>query len=97
MKNALKNKMPRWGLLFLASVTATSAWARHGKPLVAPWPCDGVMQDCVKAGEQGDDAKACVKTIRNGGTVGGVTATDYDLKTCRDSAKTQGVATPSAP
>ena len=47
--------------------------------------CKPVKEACEKAGKKKKEAWACVKTIKGGGTVDGVTVSDTDLAACKAS------------
>lgn len=61
-------------LVVFAILLGTSAWAEeHGAH--GAGPCKPVHEACEAAGKKGKDAWECVKTIKGGGTVPGVTVT----------------------
>lgn len=67
------------------AMISSPAWARHkGSHNQA---CAAVWKACEAGGKEGKDAKECVKTIKDGGMVAGVTVNDADAKKCQASAK----------
>ena len=61
----------------LVAFIGAPSWAAKNKA------CAGVWKACKSAGKKKKDLKACVETIKGGGTVDGVTVSDADLKSCQ--------------
>ena len=69
-------------LVLTMAVGANSVFAHDGHKA-----CRAVWKACVKAGKKGKDAKACVETIKSGGSVDGVTVSDADLNACKAASE----------
>jgi hypothetical protein len=61
-------------------------------------PCGPVFKACVAKTGKGKEAWSCVKTIKGGGTVEGVTVSDADQKACAAAPEHHhGEGKPAAP
>lgn len=84
-------KLINYSLIVVAiAALSTSALAHKNHRGGKSSPCAAVWKACTNAGKTGDDAKSCLKTIKEGGTVEGVTVSESDVKTCQGSSGNSG-------
>jgi hypothetical protein len=71
--------MTFWTILFTTALVCfgRSAWAHEGHGA-----CKPIHEACEKAGKKGKAAKSCVKDIKEGKSVSGVTVSDADVTAC---------------
>ena len=71
-------------LVVMATVAVASGGAyaneHHGG---GRGPCAPLWKACTAAGKKGPDTKSCIETLKSGGTVEGVTASDTDVAACK--------------